>query len=502
MRIRFKHSIRFKIAIIVFVTTLLTILISWALSNHFIERFYVSHTKNMLVETYKSCNTFFQNTDNILKLENDEIVSLDGYIENQTGASIYAISPDNFRVYSSVKLNDNTITGLKSLIDDYKVDEMIQNNDKYKVIRNTVNPETVTTETSGNYYDLVGILDNGFILVLRTPVETVHDNISFSTKLFASVSLALLIFEILIVLIVTNMFSKPIIEMSRVARRMSNMDFSSKVEVTSNDEIGDLGESMNELSNKLENSITELKSANLELSNNLREKEQIEDMRTEFLSHVSHELKTPLAIIQGYAEGLKSGVAEDQETMDYYCDVISDEATKMNELVMRLINLNQIETGNDLSIERFDLTKLIEDVINNTTILLKDRNVNIKFEEKEEKYVWADSFRIEEVITNYLSNAIHYVKDDGEIRLWYEDKKDTVRVNVYNYGDTIDKENLEKLFIKFYKVDAARTRSYGGSGIGLSIVAAIMKSHDKEYGAYNVEDGVVFYFEVDTNSNI
>ncbi|MCR4845568.1 MAG: cell wall metabolism sensor histidine kinase WalK [Eubacterium sp.] len=502
MRIRFKHSIRFKIAIIVFVTTLLTILISWALSNHFIERFYVSHTKNMLVETYKSCNTFFQNTDNILKLENDEIVSLDGYIENQTGASIYAISPDNFRVYSSVKLNDNTITGLKSLIEDYKVDEMMKNNDKYKVIRNTVNPETVTTETSGNYYDLVGILDNGFILVLRTPVETVHDNISFSTKLFASVSLALLIFEILIVLIVTNMFSKPIIEMSRVARRMSDMDFSSKVEVTSNDEIGDLGESMNELSYKLENSITELKSANLELSNNLREKEQIEDMRTEFLSHVSHELKTPLAIIQGYAEGLKSGVAEDQETMDYYCDVISDEATKMNELVMRLINLNQIETGNDLSIERFDLTKLIEDVINNTTILLKDRNVNIKFEEKEEKYVWADSFRIEEVITNYLSNAIHYVKDDGEIRLWYEDKKDTVRVNVYNYGDTIDKENLEKLFIKFYKVDAARTRSYGGSGIGLSIVAAIMKSHDKEYGAYNVEDGVVFYFEVDTNSNI
>ena len=280
------------------------------------------------------------------------------------------------------------------------------------------------------------------------------------------------------------------------------MDFSTKVNVESSDEIGELGDSMNELSNKLEKSITELKSANLELSNNLREKEQIEDMRTEFLSHVSHELKTPLAIIQGYAEGLKSGIADDPETMNYYCDVISDEATKMNELVMRLINLNQIETGNDLSIERFDLTKLIEDVINNTTILLKDRNVNIKFEEKEEKFVWADSFRIEEVVTNYLSNAIHYVKDDGEIRVWYEDKKDTVRVNVYNYGDTIDEESLKKLFIKFYKVDPARTRSYGGSGIGLSIVAAIMKSHDKEYGAYNVEDGVVFYFEVDNNSNV
>ena len=502
MEIRFKHSIRFKIAIIVFVTTLLTILISWALSNHFIERFYVSHTKNMLVETYKSCNEFFTNKDNILALENEEIVSLDGYVDNQTSASIYAISPDNFRVYSSVKLNDKTVTGLKSLIEEYKVNEMIENHEDYKVFRNTVNPNSDTKETSGNYYDLVGILDNGFIVLLRTPVETVHDNISFSTKLFASVSLALLIFEILIVLIVTNMFSKPIIEMSRIARRMSEMDFSTKVDVTSNDEIGDLGESMNELSTKLEKSITELKSANLELSNNLREKEQIEDMRTEFLSHVSHELKTPLAIIQGYAEGLKSGVADDQETMNYYCDVISDEATKMNELVMRLIDLNQIETGNDLSIERFDITKLIDDVINNTTILLKDRKVNIVFEEKDEKFVWADSFMIEEVITNYLSNAIHYVKDDGDIRVWYEDKKDTVRVNVYNYGDTIDEEKLEKLFIKFYKVDPARTRSYGGSGIGLSIVAAIMKSHDKEYGAYNVDDGVVFYFELDTNSGI
>ena len=233
MKIEFKHSIRFKIAIIVFLTTLLTILISWALSNHFIERFYVSHTKNMLVETYKSCNEFFQDEENILKLENEEIVSLDGYIENQTSASIYVISPDNFRVYSSAKLNDSTITGLKSLLQDYDVDGMIEKKEKYKVIRNTVNPESVTSESPGNYYDLVGILDNGLVVVLRTPVETVHDNITFAARLFASVSFALLVFEILIVLIVTNMFSKPIIEMSRIARRMSNMDFSTKVSIIS-----------------------------------------------------------------------------------------------------------------------------------------------------------------------------------------------------------------------------------------------------------------------------
>ena len=223
-------------------------------------------------------------------------------------------------------------------------------------------------------------------------------------------------------------------------------------------------------------------------------------MRSEFLSHVSHELKTPLALIQGYAEGIKSGVADDPETMEYYCDVISDEASKMNELVMKLISLNQIEYGDDMSIERFDITKLIEEVINNSSILIQDKDVKIIYEEKGECFVWADSFMIEEVITNYLTNAIHYVCDNGEIRVWFERKEDTVRINVYNEGDNISDEDLKKLFIKFYKTDAARTRTYGGSGIGLSIVEAIMKAHNKEYGVYNVEKGVVFYFEVDTKA--
>ena len=111
-------------------------------------------------------------------------------------------------------------------------------------------------------------------------------------------------------------------------------------------------------------------------------------------------------------------------------------------------------------------------------------------------------FMIEEVITNYLSNAIHYVKDDGIIKVWYERKKNTLRVNVYNDGDIISDEDLDKLFIKFYKTDPARTRDYGGSGIGLSIVAAIMKAHDKDYGVYNSENGVTFYFEVDTHSEV
>ena len=496
---RIRNSIRLKIATIVFLTTLFTILVAWSISSQFIEKFFVTHTNNSLLTTYRSCNEFFCDTDNLRAIKRQEIITLYGYIDNPLSASIYVIDPRSFDVYSSIKMNDMAVLELKSIINEYKVENLKYSKKRYKIVRNTVAPDDSNGNRGGSYYDLIGILDNDFIIVLRTPVDTINSNIVFTANLFASISIVLLLIELMIVIFIANMFSGPIIEMSRVARRMSNMDFSAKVEVHSRDEIGILGESMNEMSTKLEKSISDLKNANLELSNDIREREHIEEMRSEFLSHVSHELKTPLAIIQGYAEGIKSGIADDPETMEYYCDVISDEASKMNALVMKLIDLNQLETGDDISIERFNLTKLIQETINNSLILIQDRKVKIEFDE-EEKFVWADVFMTEEVITNYLTNAIHYVKDDGIVRIWYEERENTVRVNVFNEGNPIADEDLKKLFIKFYKVDAARTRSYGGSGIGLSIVAAIMKAHNKDYGVYNADNGVVFYFEVDTQS--
>lgn len=500
--VRIANSIRLKITVIVFFSTLLTMLVSWSVSNHFIEQFYMSHTRNSLIDTYKSCNEFFSEVENVKALKRDKIVSLYGYIENATSASIYVIDPDDFKVYSSVKLNDIATLGIQSLVQDFDMSTFEYSDVKYKIVKNVVTAAETSNHIGGSYYDLIGVLDNGFIIILRTPLESITENSVFTARLFISISTGMLLMEVLIVLYITNMFSRPIIEMSRVARRMSDLDFSAKVDVVGNDEIADLGRSMNNLSSKLEKSIKELKNANLELSNNIREKEELEEMRSEFLSHVSHELKTPLAIIQGYAEGLKSGVADDTETMNYYCDVITDEASKMNALVMKLINLNQIETGNDLSIEHFDITKLIAETIKNSSILLQEKKATVQFNETKEEFVWADSFMIEEVITNYLSNAIHYVKDDGIIKVWYERKKNTLRVNVYNDGDLISDEDLDKLFIKFYKTDPARTRDYGGSGIGLSIVAAIMKAHDKDYGVYNSENGVIFYFEVDTHSEV
>ena len=282
---------------------------------------------------------------------------------------------------------------------------------------------------------------------------------------------------------------------------MTHLDFDAKVHVDTGDELEELGHSMNQLSEKLETTIADLKTANLELQKDIEKKEQIDEMRKEFLSHVSHELKTPIALIQGYAEGLKENISDDEESKDFYCEVIADEAQKMNTMVKKLLTLNQIEFGNNqLNMQRFDLTQMIRNKIASTQILFLKKNNQVIFEEEGPDYVWADEFMIEEVFSNYLSNALNHAAQDGAIRIWYENRGDDLRIHVYNDGKQIPEKDLEKLWIKFYKVDKARTREYGGSGIGLSIVAATMNAHGKEFGVRNEEHGVDFYFDLDCSN--
>lgn len=286
--------------------------------------------------------------------------------------------------------------------------------------------------------------------------------------------------------------------MAEVANRMTHLDFDAKVGVKTNDEFEVLGDSMNELSEKLESTIADLKAANLELQKDIEKKEQIDEMRKEFLSHVSHELKTPIALIQGYAEGLKENISEDEESKDFYCDVIADEAQKMNVMVKKLLTLNQIEFGNtQLSLQRFDICQMIRNKIQASQILFLKKNNVVEFAENGPVYVWADEFMIEEVFSNYLSNALNHVAQDGNIRIWLERINSDIRVHVYNDGHQIPEKDIDKLWIKFYKVDKARTREYGGNGIGLSIVAATMNAHGKAYGVENKEKGVDFYFDLD-----
>ena len=291
---------------------------------------------------------------------------------------------------------------------------------------------------------------------------------------------------------------KPIMELAELSQRMANLDFNAKYTSGGENEIGILGGNFNLMSKRLEETITELKRANNQLQKDIEQKEKIEDMRNEFLGNVSHELKTPIALIQGYAEGLKEGINDDPESTEFYCDVIIDEAGKMNRMVKNLLTLNQLEFGTDeVEFERFDIVKLVKGVIASCDILIQQVNANVDFIADETAYVWADEFKTEQVVRNYLTNAIHHVGNEKRIEVKIVSMDGKVCVSVFNSGKPIPEEDVPKLWDKFYKVDKAHTREYGGNGIGLSIVKAIMESFHQGYGVKNYDNGVEFWFELD-----
>ena len=282
---------------------------------------------------------------------------------------------------------------------------------------------------------------------------------------------------------------------------MANLDFSKKYRISeSSDEINELGKSINKMSDKLERTIKQLRSNNNQLEKDIEEKSKIDEMRKQFISDVSHELKTPIALIQGYAEGLVENVNDDEESRKYYAEVILDESNKMDKLVRQLLELMKLEYGKrDFNNDTFDICELIKEVIRKCKVMIDEKGAQVEFNNNDEIMVYADSFYMEQAFTNYLTNAIKHVKEvDGEnkIIIKVNNIKDSARISVFNTGDKIPDENIDKIWGRFYKEDNSRNRDDGGTGIGLSLVRAVMNNYNSDYGVINKENGVEFYFDV------
>ena len=380
-----------------------------------------------------------------------------------------------------------------------------------------------------DFLEMWGTLpSSGYHFMMRIPMDSIRMNAKISNEFILYTILLTGLLGIMMVGWLSRRIARPLKELTTLSERMANLDFDAKYTSGGKNEIGQLGENFNQMSEALEKAISELKTANNELKKNLDEKTRIDDMRREFLSNVSHELKTPLALIQGYAEGLEDSVADDPESRDYYCEVIVDEAAKMNVLVQKLLTLNQLEFGEDeVELVRFDLAELIRGKVNSSKILADQKCASLEYDGPERIEVWGDEFKVEEVLTNYLSNAINHVDDEDSghfgshlpsapetgggadvsaagtkerriiVKAGLTGNTGKVRVSVFNTGSHIPEKDLDQVWEKFFKVDKARTREYGGSGVGLSIVRAIMESFHQEFGVRNAEDGVEFWFELD-----
>ena len=283
---------------------------------------------------------------------------------------------------------------------------------------------------------------------------------------------------------------------------MSNLDFSQKYRIKDNgDEIDNLGKSINTMSDKLEDTITELRKNNSELEKDIEKKSKIDEMRKQFISDVSHELKTPIALIQGYSEGLIENVNTDEENRRFYSEVILDEANKMDKMVKELLELNKLEYGGKIfNNTSFDIVNLIKDNLRKYTVMLEEDNIEVEFKQKDPIYVYADENFIEKVLNNYLSNAIKNVLEvENKKYIEIKIKKlnpEKIRIYVFNTGKNINNENINKIWNRFYKEDSSRNRQKGGTGIGLSLVKAIMENYKNDYGVENKNNGVEFFFDI------
>lgn len=416
------------------------------------------------------------------------------YLSGVYNVELIVIDADSKLVQSAGAESDMI---LKALLDRvfsnaYGDAKKLKEEEHYSLELVKINPINIT------YIQMWGTLDNGNLFMARSIVDSIHDSVQITNRFLAYVGILAALASVIVILIITKKITTPILSLTDISKRMAELDFEVRYVGKEKNEIGILGQHMNLLSDKLESTISELKTANNELQKDIEDKEQIDIMRREFLSNVSHELKTPIALIMGYSEGLKENIVQDNvENKNFYCDVIIDEAKKMNEMVKKLLTLNQLEFGNEaVNMERFEINELINGIVNNSEILINQNDAKVLLDLGEPCFVWSDEFKIEEVFMNFFSNALNHLDGKREILISLKRYEDKIRVSVFNTGNTIPEESIPHLFEKFYKVDKARTREYGGSGIGLSIVKAIMDSIHQKYGVLNHSDGVEFWFEL------
>ncbi len=340
---------------------------------------------------------------------------------------------------------------------------------------------------------LMGKLENGQILVMMKPVMPLKESSQVAT-IFILVSGAIVLLAGSIgVFLVSGRVTAPILAMDRVARKMADLDFSEAVAISNRDELGTLGSSLQSMSDRLSTALQDLEKANARLLEDIERERRLDQMRRRFISNVSHELRTPLSMIQGYADGLRHGVAQDPEQIGDYCDVIVEETKRMNALIKDMLDLSSYDAGAfSVRVHPLDLMTLVKTSLERYQVMFAKHTVSLTADGPETCPVTGDGRRIEQALTNFLTNALRHTPEGGEVRIHVGMEGDTVCLEVFNSGSHISEQELESIWQPFNRGIREQQSDASGFGLGLAIVQAIAQAHQGSSYAQNTEGGVVF----------
>lgn len=339
--------------------------------------------------------------------------------------------------------------------------------------------------------------DDRYLFVM-TSLQPVGEAVDILKQYFIYIAPIIVMLTIILSLIYSRMISRPLVKLSRSAARLAKLDFTVQPEIHSKDEFGELSRSMIALSRNLDTTLKELTHANVKLYEDVEEKKRSEQLRKELIANISHELKTPLGIVKGFAEGLQDGVASDKR--DRYLALIINETDRMNALIMDMLELSKFEAkAIRLQPRSLSITNLIQKVIESFAQQLENKHLQIRVEndDEEELFVQADPRRIEQVVLNLLSNAIRYAVENSIITIGIRrTSAGKVTTVIENIGSLIAEEDLTRIWDQFYRVERSRDRKSGGTGLGLAIVKHILELHESKFGVVNTNQGVAFYFNL------
>lgn len=458
------------------ITLLMALLI--ILNSFFLAPFYMYQQKNRMIESFELVNAL---SEEQLKGDGEDLYQIEG---NQD-LDLLLTDQDEKVVYASAAYNnDKRITGQKRPAPNTGVlpPEIV------KLSTTPVNDQLTFIQVIDPFFKiesllLEGVLDGGMTIELRIPIQSIQTSIDLTNQILIYFGMTFFVLSMVFAYVLSNTFTKPILSMNAAAKKMQALDFTSICKVTSKDELGELAENINQMSATLSSTI-----------HALHEKDE---KRRTLLNNVSHELKTPLTLMQGYGVALQKNVVKNPEKTAFYCDVIIDETQKMSQLVEALLDIDQIELDQTMMQKRhFEINGFVAEVFKKFEHVMDSKGIQHECHLIEATEILCDPLMTERVLKNYLSNAINYVNGGKELSLKLMARDQVVRVEVYNTCDPLGREDMEKIWESFYKLDPSRSRALGGHGLGLSIVKAIQTSHNQGFGVYNQGDGVCFWFEV------
>ncbi len=414
-----------------------------------------------------------------------ELINPDGSVaySSSYGSSVYSSEHFSSGATSSLYASFKPVTDRK-----YAVER-----DNFRIMKQAI--------TNTEYFVCNQQLDSGETLYIYSEVADVENIVIVAGDVYSFISILMVIIMSLLIYLLVAKFTKPLVEMNDITKDMAALNFERKCGNYGKDEIGELGASINTLSTALDSTLMDLKDKNSRLEKDIEKRHQLDNARKSFINNVSHELKTPIAIISGYAEGLCEGISDDPEVIKEYCQIINDESQKMNSLVVELLELSKLESGaQPFTPEYFRLGARVQSLINHLSLLFEQNGITFINEIPENLICYAQEDKIEIVLKNYITNAVSHCSGEKKIVASTKEHNGMIEISIFNTGENIAENDLPELWDSFYRADKAHGRSENRFGLGLSIVKGIMTAHSCNYGVKNVENGVIFTFEVPKDS--